>query len=175
MSKFLSLVLRHRPDLIGIQLDTAGWVEVDRLLEALERYGRPLDRAKLVQIVTNDNKSRYAFSPDGRKIRANQGHSVAVELGYAPQTPPVTLYHGTPERNVSAILRQGLHRGQRHHVHLSADIATARSVGQRRGPARILRIDAAAMHRDGHPFLLSENGVWLVSSVPVQYLTFLDA
>lgn len=170
MSKFLSLVLRHRPELIDIELDHAGWVDVDLLLLALARNGRPIDRTKLTQIVANDRKNRYAFSEDGRRIRANQGHSVPVELGYSPSPPPALLYHGTPLRNWSAISEQGLQRRNRHHVHLSPDQTIAIQVGQRRGAAVILVIDAAAMHRAGHVFFRSANGVWLTEAVPPEYI-----
>lgn len=171
-SKFLSLVLRHDPASIGITLDAAGWVDVDVLLAAMERAGKPLDRATLERVVAENDKRRFAFSEDGARIRASQGHSVAVELGLAPVEPPEELFHGTATRFVESIRAQGLRPGSRTHVHLSADEATARAVGTRHGKPAILRVASGAMHRDGHPFVRSENGVWLAREVPVRYITF---
>ena len=167
-SKLLSLVLRHRPELIGIALDEGGWVQVDELLAALAAHGRPLTRAQLERLVATSDKQRFAL--DGDRIRASQGHSVPVDLGLSPVPPPRELFHGTPVRNVDAILREGLRKGQRHHVHLSPDVATATRVGARRGTAAVLLVEAAAMAADGHVFLRSANGVWLVDSVPARYL-----
>jgi putative RNA 2'-phosphotransferase len=167
-SKLLSLVLRHRPDLVGIRLDEAGWVEVDELLAGLAALGKPMTRTQLERIVATSDKQRFAL--DGDRIRASQGHSVPVDLGLVPVAPPAVLFHGTPERNVEAILREGLRRGTRHHVHLSPDEATAVRVGARRGRPRVLEVDAAAMAADGHVFLRSANGVWLVDAVPPAYL-----
>ncbi|HSD86833.1 MAG TPA: RNA 2'-phosphotransferase, partial [Kofleriaceae bacterium] len=124
-SKFLSLILRHEPHRIGITLDPAGWIEVDTLLDALHAHGAPLTRSELDEIVRSSDKQRFAISADGAKIRANQGHSVQVELGLPPEPPPATLYHGTIEAVLLGIRAQGLVKGQRHHVHLSADIETA--------------------------------------------------
>jgi putative RNA 2'-phosphotransferase len=168
-SKFLSLVLRHKPSLIGVRLDQAGWVEVPVLLDAMRRHGRAISAVDLERIVRTDAKGRYALE-DGR-IRANQGHSVRVDLGLEPAEPPAQLFHGTPVRNVEAILREGLRRGQRQHVHLSADPRTAAAVGARRGSSAVLAVDAEAMHRDGHVFFRSANGVWLVDHVPPHYLS----
>jgi putative RNA 2'-phosphotransferase len=170
LSKFLSLVLRHQPQTIGLTLDEAGWVEVDELLRALGRHGHPTDRAQLEQVVAQSDKQRFALSPDGRRIRANQGHSVPVELGYTPQTPPERLYHGTAARNLPAIQAEGLVRGSRHHVHLSPDVDTAYRVGQRHGAPVVLPILAGDMHRQGYPFYQSDNGVWLTEHVPPQFL-----
>lgn len=169
-SKFLSLVLRHRPEQIGIQLDAAGWVAVDELLAACREYGRVITLTELQFIVANNDKQRFSFSADGSLIRANQGHSIEVELGYEPATPPATLYHGTAERFLDSIKAQGLLKGRRHHVHLSADEATAIKVGQRHGKPVVLQVQAEAMHSDGFSFYLSENGVWLTEHVPVIYL-----
>jgi putative RNA 2'-phosphotransferase len=171
-SKFLSLVLRHRPEFVGIALDEAGWVEVDRLLEALGRHGRPLTRAELDHVVATNDKRRFALSDDGLRIRASQGHSVAVELQYEPLAPPELLYHGTAESSLPSIRRCGLRRGSRHHVHLSPDAATARRVGQRHGRPVVLVVRAGAMHAAGHVFYLSANGVWLTEHVPVDHLEF---
>ena len=169
-SKFLSLVLRHNPDVVGIELDSAGWADVPSLLSAFARHGTPLDRETLERIVATDRKGRYALDEAGDRIRANQGHSIDVDLGLEPVEPPAVLFHGTPKRNVHNIQRQGLHRGQRHHVHLSADTGTAALVGSRRGEFVVLRVAAATMHRDGFIFFRSANGVWLTDSVPPRYL-----
>jgi putative RNA 2'-phosphotransferase len=170
ISKQLSYVLRHRPDAIGIALDRAGWVVVDELLAALARHGTALDRAALEAIVDGSDKRRFALSPDGARIRAQQGHSVPVELGHAPAAPPATLYHGTVERFLPSIRERGLVRGKRHHVHLSATPETAAQVGARRGRPVILEIEAAAMAADGHRFWITPNQVWLTTAVPPRYL-----
>lgn len=173
-SRFLSLVLRHRPERIGITLDAAGWVEIDELLAKCTAHGQPLDRAALEHVVAHCDKQRFAISPCGSRVRASQGHSTDVALGYAASEPPDTLFHGTTERAVAAIRREGLRRMQRHHVHLSADEATAARVGERRGPAVVLRVDAAAMRRAGHVFFVSANGVWLTDSVPAEFVNVPD-
>ncbi len=169
-SKFLSLVLRHEPEKIGIVLDENGWVEVDVLLTALTAYGRGMERASLERVVVENDKKRFAFSEDGQRIRANQGHSVEVDLALVPQAPPEKLFHGTVDKFLAAIFTQGLVKGERHHVHLSPDLETATKVGLRRGNPVILEIDAAEMHRGGHKFFLSANGVWLTDTVPPQFL-----
>ena len=169
-SKFLSLVLRHQPDRIGICLDEAGWVDVDVLLEAMARHGKPISREMLEEVVrTNDNK-RFSFSEDGKQIRANQGHSVHVDLGYKSAEPPEILLHGTPTRFLESIRQEGLKKMDRHHVHLSPDTGTARAVGARRGRPLVFRILAGRMQRDGHRFFLTANGVWLTDRVPPEYL-----
>lgn len=169
-SKFLSLVLRHRPEQIGITLDAAGWVAVDELLAAARRTGFPLDRATLERVVAENDKRRFALSPDGQRIRASQGHSVGVDLGLEAQAPPDVLFHGTAARFLESIRSEGLKAGSRTHVHLSADEATARVVGRRHGSPVVLRVKAGAMHRDGHEFYRSDNGVWLARAVPAKYL-----
>jgi putative RNA 2'-phosphotransferase len=169
-SKFLSLVLRHRPELIGIKLDSSGWVPVAELLEACAAYGEALTEEQLRFVVENNDKKRFALSDDGLMIRASQGHSVRVELGYEPAAPPETLYHGTVEMFWSFIERDGLVKGKRHHVHLSPDTATAAKVGGRRGKPIILEIKAGEMHRDGIEFFRSANGVWLTEQVPPAYI-----
>jgi putative RNA 2'-phosphotransferase len=171
-SKFLSLVLRHQPEKIGITLDSAGWVGVRELLDALARHGSPLGEDELRHVVDTSDKKRFAFSEDGLRIRASQGHSVGVELGYEPATPPDVLYHGTVERFIPSIRSTGLDKGKRHHVHLSRDVETATKVGGRRGEALVLAIDAAAMARDGVVFYVSANGVWLTDHVPARYIRF---
>jgi putative RNA 2'-phosphotransferase len=170
LSKFLSLVLRHQPQEIDLVLDESGWATVTELLEKLKTKGFALDRAALEYVVATNNKKRFAFNEDGTMIRASQGHSVEVELGYAPQTPPTVLYHGTAEKNVAAILKEGLQRRSRRHVHLSTDKATAIKVGQRHGKPVVLEVMSGEMHKSSHTFYLSANGVWLTDSVPPQYV-----
>ena len=172
LSKFLSLILRHQPGKVGIVLDEAGWVDVAELLGAMGRHGRVVSREQLLHVVETSDKKRFALSEDGLRIRASQGHSVGVELGYEPATPPDVLYHGTVERFIPSIRSTGLDKGKRHHVHLSRDVETATKVGGRRGEALVLAIDAAAMARDGVVFYVSANGVWLTDHVPARYIRF---
>lgn len=172
LSKFLSLVLRHNPGKIGIQLDAQGWVEVETLLHAAKRHGTKIDRDLLRIIVEHNDKQRFSFSEDGLKIRANQGHSIDIDLGLSPLEPPNILYHGTAERFIESIRKQGLQKRQRHHVHLSPDEQTAYKVGVRHGKPVILQVYSGVMHQDGHVFYRSDNGVWLTESVPVEYLVF---
>ncbi len=167
-SKFLSLVLRHRPEAIGIELDDAGWVDIDELLEACKAAGRNISREELEEVVATNDKQRFAIC-DGR-IRANQGHSLDVDLRLSSVVPPELLYHGTARRFVESIRREGLRRRTRHHVHLSPDIETAEKVGRRHGKPVVLIIDSAAMHQAGHGFYVSENGVWLTESVPPEFI-----
>jgi len=169
-SKFLSFVLRHQPEEIGLSLDDAGWASVEELLEACKRAGRTLSREDLQHMVDTSDKKRFAFSEDGLRIRANQGHSIQVELGYEPQEPPGVLYHGTATRFLESIRKEGLKRGSRHHVHLSSDAVTAANVGSRHGKPIVLRIASSQMHNDGYLFYLSENGVWLTERVPPDYI-----
>ena len=170
MSKRLSAVLRHRPGSVGLRLDPQGWVAVEDLLAALAAHGLVLTREQLDHVVGTNDKRRFAYDGSGTRIRASQGHSVAVELGYRPESPPGELFHGTSRRTLEAILTEGLRPGRRHAVHLSADVATARTVGGRRGVPVVLRVDAAAMAADGAVFTRSANGVWLVDAVPPRYL-----
>lgn len=170
LSKYLSRHLRHDPQRIGITLDPQGWVSIEELRSAAAAHGFRFSRAELEEVVASSDKRRFAI--DGERIRANQGHSVPVELGLPYVEPPGWLYHGTVGRFVKAIRQQGLRPMNRHAVHLSADRETATRVGARRGVPVVLSVDAAAMHRDGHRFQLSANGVWLVDSVPVGYLRF---
>jgi putative RNA 2'-phosphotransferase len=171
-SKFLSLVLRHEPDRVGLGLDSAGWADVDALLKAVNGHGVPLTLEQLKQIVATSDKKRFAFSDDGGRIRASQGHSVEVDLAYEPQTPPELLYHGTPERFVASIRKSGLRKMQRHHVHLSAEAEVGRQVGARRGKPVLLTIHAGEMQRGDHVFYRSANGVWLVDHVPPEFIEF---
>jgi putative RNA 2'-phosphotransferase len=170
ISKYLARHLRHSPDRIGLRLDEAGWVEVDALLAACNARGFPLTRPELDEVVRRNDKRRYSYDQAGRRIRASQGHSVAVDLGLAPTEPPRVLFHGTSTAAVPAILAEGLRPMGRLAVHLSPDEATARRVGSRHGRPVILAVDAAAMARDGHAFTRSENGVWLIGAVPASYL-----
>jgi putative RNA 2'-phosphotransferase len=172
ISKFLSYVLRHKPQAIGIALDDEGWVPIDELLAAAENARHRITRDQLEEVVATNDKKRFSLSTDGRMIRANQGHSVEVDLQFQPVEPPELLYHGTVERFLESIKRIGLVRGNRLHVHLSADYQTAVRVGQRRGRPVVLTVESLRMHRDGHPFIVSENSVWLTESVPVKYLRF---
>lgn len=169
-SKFLSYVLRHAPDSIGLELDEAGWVSVDRLLSRMADSGRMLRRSDLEVVVRESEKQRFALSEDGESIRANQGHSIPVELGYEPASPPPVLFHGTVPRFLAAIESSGLRAMNRHHVHLSVDTETASAVGSRRGKPVLVSVDAGAMHEAGHIFYVTPNGVWLTEFVPPEFL-----
>ncbi len=173
-SKFLALLLRHEPDRIGIELDAAGWTDIDKLLDALHAHGVELTRKELDALVASSDKQRFAISSDGTRIRANQGHSVQVELGLPSEAPPAVLYHGTIDAALPGIREQGLLKGERHAVHLSADIDTAKKVGGRRGKPVVLAIKAAEMAAAGHTFTRSANGVWLVEHVPTQFIELDD-
>ncbi|UOQ51661.1 RNA 2'-phosphotransferase [Hymenobacter cellulosivorans] len=170
LSKFLSLHLRHQPQELGLTLAEGGWVSVEELLAGCARRGRPITRAELADVVADNDKQRFAFDATGTRIRAQQGHSVTVDLQLPPALPPALLFHGTVAAALPAIRQEGLQKRQRHHVHLSPDEATARRVGQRRGQPLILAIDAAAMQQAGFVFYESGNGVWLTDQVPPQYL-----
>ena len=168
-SKFLSLVLRHQPELIGLELDAGGWADIDALIR-LAHPRMALSRALIERAVAENDKRRFAISTDGLRIRARQGHSIAVDLDLPASMPPARLYHGTASRFVDAIRREGLNRRGRQYVHLSMDAQTARKVGARHGAAVVLTVRAAEMAADGHAFFLSENGVWLTAMVPSRYL-----
>lgn len=170
LSKRLSNWLRHNPEAVGLDPDEAGWVPVETLLRQAAANGKRFTRAQLDLVVERNNKRRFEFDDSGRLIRARQGHSIPVDLGYAPTEPPPVLYHGTATRTVPLIMAEGLLPMNRHAVHLSADTGTARAVGTRHGKPAILTVDAAAMRRDGHEFFLTGNGVWLVAAVPPSYL-----
>ncbi|HEX8834875.1 MAG TPA: RNA 2'-phosphotransferase [Abditibacteriaceae bacterium] len=171
ISKFLSKHLRHAPGDIGLQLADGGWVEVDALLHACAARGVRLNRDMLDEVVLTNDKKRFAFDEGGTRIRANQGHSIEVDLQLQTQTPPPILYHGTALRNVESILKSGIEKRNRHHVHLSEDTETAVKVGMRYGKPIVLQIDAAAMHNAGHLFFQSENGVWLTDEVPPIFIS----
>ena len=172
LSKLLSYVLRHRPDAVGLELGPGGWVDVEMLLEGLAAHQDPISREELEEIVRTCDKQRFALSPDGLSIRANQGHSAPVDLGYEPRSPPEVLFHGTVRRFLASIRAQGLLRGQRHHVHLSSSVETAKQVGGRRGRPVVLEVRACEMVQDGHVFYVSPNGVWLTEHVPPRYIDF---
>jgi putative RNA 2'-phosphotransferase len=174
VSKFLSRHLRHQPQRLGLTLEPGGWVAVDDLLGACALHGMPLSREELEEVVERNDKRRFAFDEGGGRFRANQGHSVAVDLQLTPVMPPATLYHGTSRAVVDTIQREGLRKMRRHHVHLSADIATAMKVGRRHGRPVVFAVDARAMSGAGVLFFRSENGVWLVDAVAPPYLSLLD-
>ncbi|MDC0768421.1 RNA 2'-phosphotransferase [Streptomyces sp. HD] len=170
VSKYLSKHLRHQPERIGLILDEGGWVEIDTLITAAAAHGFRFTREELDHVVASNDKKRFAI--EGTRIRASQGHSIDVDLGLPPATPPQYLYHGTVAPHLEAIRREGLRPMNRHDVHLSANRETATRVGSRRGRPVVLSVDAGAMHRDGHVFHLSANGVWLAKAVPPEYLRF---
>ncbi|MEU2724971.1 RNA 2'-phosphotransferase [Streptomyces smyrnaeus] len=172
VSKFLARHLRHDPARIGLRLDAQGWAVVDELLDAAAAHGFPVTRAELEEVVVTNDKQRYALSEDGSRVRANQGHSVAVELELPELAPPHVLFHGTVPRFLAAIRAEGLRPMARHAVHLSADRETATRVGARRGRAVVLTVAAGYMHEQGHIFRRSENGVWLTAAVPPRCLGF---
>jgi putative RNA 2'-phosphotransferase len=170
LSKFLSFVLRHKPDAIDLALDRQGWVSIDELLEKATAAGTQFSREELLYVVQTSDKQRFSISIDGLRIRAAQGHSVSVELGLPPQQPPPVLFHGTAARFIEAILSDGLKPQARQQVHLSADEPTARRVGQRHGKPVILTVDAARMHTEGFKFYRADNGMWLTDQVPPGFL-----
>lgn len=170
ISKWLSLILRHSPESAGLSLDANGWVEVEELLLKSAGKGRRFNREMLDEVVATNDKQRFAFSDDGQRIRANQGHSVSVDLQLEACEPPEVLYHGTVPSALAAIQAEGLKPMSRQHVHLSADRETADRVGSRRGKPAILTVRSGQMWRDGHRFYRSANGVWLTDAVPPTYL-----
>lgn len=170
ISKTLSYWLRHRPDEANLTLTTQGWADTDAVLAAFENAGLPVDIEALLQLVEQSDKQRFELTADLSQVRARQGHSVSVALDLPPVTPPPVLYHGTVDRFLDAIMASGLSKMERHHVHLSADIETARRVGARRGRAVILEIDAARLHAESRVFYVTGNGVWLTEAVPPSFL-----
>ena len=172
LSKFLSLILRHKPQTIGLYLDKHGWANVQELITKANAHSVSLTMENLKGIVENNDKKRFQLSEDGTHIRANQGHSIEVDLQLKKAEPPQILYHGTALKNVEFIKAKGLLKGERHHVHLSADPKTALSVGARYGKPVVLFIEAKKMHQQGFAFYLSQNGVWLTDCVPPPYVKF---
>ena len=169
-SRFLSLVLRHKPEEAGLTLDGEGWCSVTDLLKGCASHGHKISREELDEVVAENDKKRFQFSDDGKRIRASQGHSIEVDLKYEPTLPPEYLFHGTATRFLDSIKQQGLIKGSRQHVHLSANLQTAFKVGERHGKPVVLTVLAGDMHRNGIPFYFTPNGVWLVDAVPPEYL-----
>ena len=169
ISKFLSYVLRHKPESIGLKLDLNGWAQIDELLQCASKKGKKLNRKQLREVVETNDKQRFSLSEDGHRIRANQGHSLKVDLALEAIEPPEKLYHGTAKRFLESIFKQGLQPRGRHHVHLSKDLKTAMKVGQRHGKPVVLEIEARQMNIEGYKFYCSANGVWLTDSVPPKY------
>jgi putative RNA 2'-phosphotransferase len=173
ISKFLSLILRHAPDTIGLTLDKNGWADVATLLERAAAHGKRITPEQLREVVASNDKQRFAFSADGRAIRASQGHSLkSVDLELEPALPPAVLYHGTASRFITSIRRSGLKAQARRHVHLSEERATAISVGARYGVPVVLAVRAGEMHAQGHAFYQSDNSVWLTDAVPLRFIDF---
>jgi putative RNA 2'-phosphotransferase len=169
-SKFISLVLRHQPETIGLKLDENGWADVTELINKMSVSGTVIDMQTLKEIVDTNDKKRFAFNEDLTMIRASQGHSIEVALDLQPVTPPEILYHGTAEKNIESIFRTGLQKQSRQHVHLGINIETAKAVGSRHGKPVVLSINAKAMQQAGFLFYLSQNNVWLTNDVPPQYI-----
>lgn len=172
LSKFLSLILRHQPEKLGVTLDANGWGSVPEIIRKMNERGMNVDLEQIIAVVKNNDKQRFSLSDDHRRIRANQGHSIPVNLELQPQEPPAFLFHGTATKNLASIRANGLSPGNRQHVHLSWDEETAVKVGQRHGKPVVLKVRAGDMHREGHVFFLSENKVWLTGLVPPGYLEF---
>jgi putative RNA 2'-phosphotransferase len=174
ISKWMAKHLRHQPERIGLELDEAGWAAVDQLLDQAAAHRFPFTRAELEAVVATNNKARYELDASGSRIRARQGHTIAVDLGLEARPPPTVLYHGTAEATLPAILAEGLRPMRRQHVHLSVDVATAVTVGRRHGRPVVLEVAAGALAAAGTPFWLSTNGVWLTDGVPASHLRRLD-
>lgn len=174
ISKFLSLILRHQPEIVALTLEENGWVSVEKLIKACADHGKKFSLAELKEVVATNDKQRFAFNEDETKIRANQGHSVEVEIEFEQTTPPAILYHGTAEKNVGIIFAEGLKKMSRHHVHLSSDIETARKVGMRYGKPVIFQIDTEAMLLENYQFFVSANNVWLTDNVPPGFIKLIE-
>lgn len=171
-SKFLSLVLRHKPEIIDLHLDENGWAGTSDLLQKMKNIGRELSLKQLQEVVEKNDKKRFSFTADFSRIRANQGHSLKVSLDLKQISPPDLLYHGTSEKNLSAIRKSGIDKRQRHHVHLSPDETTAFKVGSRHGKPVVLKVKAREMHDRGFEFYRSENGVWLTEHISPEFIEF---
>jgi putative RNA 2'-phosphotransferase len=172
VSKFLSLVLRHQPERIGLALDPQGWADIDAVIARAGKHGMAVTREEILQVVATSDKQRFALDDTGRRIRANQGHSIDIDLGLEPREPPLVLFHGTAEANLAAIRAEGLKPGRRQHVHLSRDAAAAEAVGRRHGRPVVLQVAAGRMWSAGYAFFLAENGVWLADAVPAEFIAF---
>lgn len=170
LSKFLSLILRHKPEELGIKLDREGWASVEEILEKMQARGMQVNLSMIQEVVRENNKQRFKLSQDCTQIRANQGHSIKVDLGFTPIKPPEQLFHGTALRNKESILEKGILKGSRQFVHLSAEKETALNVGKRHGKPILLKINTDQMAKDGIPFYRSENGVWLTEHVLPKYI-----
>lgn len=169
LSVFISLILRHKPDVVGIQLDEHGWANVDELIEGISKTGRKINMDILNEIVRTDNKQRYSFNSDKTLMRANQGHSIPVNVELEEKQPPKYLYHGTAERFLNAIITEGLRPMSRLYVHLSKDEETAVKVGKRHGSPVVLKVRSEEMWKNGVKFYLSQNGAWLTKYVEPKY------
>lgn len=170
ISKKMSLALRHQPDAVGLTLEDGGWANVDALVMAFTAHGLRVNRANIEEVVETNDKQRFEFDQKRIRVRARQGHSLEIELGYEPATPPDVLLHGTAEKNVGSIMTSGIHKARRHAVHLSTDAAMMLAVGGRHGKPTLLEIDSAAMHEAGFQFYLTGNGVWLTDEVPPEFI-----
>lgn len=170
VSKFLSLVLRHKPEHIGITLQNNGWVNVDALIKAANNHGFSISKEILSEVVLTNDKQRFSFSDNGKEVRANQGHSVSIEIDFLEEIPPAILFHGTVNSALEGIRTKGIDRMKRQYVHLSSTKAAANTVGARRGKPIVLKVNAKHMLNDGFKFYLSNNGVWLTKTVPYKYL-----
>ena len=170
LGKFISLILRHKPETIGITLDSEGWADVGELIKGINASGRTIDMETLERIVAENNKKRYTLSPDKKRIRANQGHSIDVQIDMEKREPPALLYHGTATRFLDSIKAEGIRKMSRQYVHLSPDIPTAFDVGRRHGAPAVLVIDAAKMSAEGFEFMISANGVWQSADIPFRYV-----
>ncbi len=172
ISKFLSLILRHKPETVGVKLDENGWTDIEILLQKMNLAKTKIDRNLLDHVVSTNDKQRFAISECKQRIRASQGHSLKIDLNYSPISPPETLYHGAPENVIPLIRESGLKKMQRHHVHLNAAAKPCIHVAARYGKPVVVEIAAAKMNADGFEFFLSKNQVWLTEHVPPEYIKF---
>ena len=170
ISRYISLILRHKPEVIGITIDEHGWANVEELIQGIAKNNPGFNKEFLEEIVRTDNKQRYSFNDDKTLIRANQGHSIPVDVELEEKEPPKILYHGTGEKYIASIDQNGLIPKSRLYVHLSKDVETAKAVGKRHGKEVVYSINSEQMYKDGYKFYLSKNGVWLTKRVPVKYL-----
>lgn len=168
----MSLALRHQPEVLSLELDSAGWASTHALLTGIQEKGHPLSMDELRQVVTENDKQRFQFDESARRIRASQGHSIDIDLGYSPSAPPASLFHGTAKRFLDSIRAEGLTRQKRHHVHMHQDRKLAETVGSRHGKPHILTIDAGRMADEGYEFFVTPNKVWLTLEVPTEFIGF---
>ena len=171
LSKFIAYILRHNPSAASVELDENGWADVGELIDGVCKTGRQLNLQALEEIVQSDGKQRFSFNEDKTKIRANQGHSISVDVQMSELAPPEVLYHGTAEKYIESVRQQGILSKSRNYVHLSKDVQTAKKVGSRHGRPVVLKIDAKGMYEEGYKFLLSANGIWQTKQVPVKFIT----